>query len=146
MLVAYVGDLGLGSGAPQSVYELNQGQIDAGLLRQVDRRTLRPGETWTLPDGSTLRFVGTRQWVTVSVRHDPGEVIVLGGAVALFTGLIASLAGRRRRLWARISPAGDGRSLISLGGLARSDGFGPEFAATVDAISDRPAPEGDTHG
>jgi cytochrome c biogenesis protein len=146
MLVAYVGDLGLGSGAPQSVYELNQAQLDAGLLRQVDRRTLRPGQDWTLPDGSRLEFLGTRPWVTVSVRHDPGEVVVLGGAVALVTGLVASLAGRRRRLWARVSPAGDGRSLVSLGGLARDGGFGAEFATTVDAITERRPTGGNTDG
>jgi cytochrome c biogenesis protein len=84
--------------------------------------------------------------VTVSVRHDPGEVVVLGGAVALVTGLVASLAGRRRRLWARVSPAGDGRSLVSLGGLARDGGFGAEFATTVDAITERRPTGGNTDG
>ena len=65
---------------------------------------LRPGETWTLADGTKVEFLGTRQWVTVSVRHDPGEPIVLGGAVAA-AGRADAVAGRRRRrVWFRIVP------------------------------------------
>jgi cytochrome c biogenesis protein len=133
MLGAYVGNLGLGSGLPQSVYALSDQQIASGELRKVGERMLRPGETWTLPDGSAVQFVGTRQWVTVSVRQDPGEALVLAGAGALLVGLMVSLSGKRRRLWARITPAGDGRSLISFGGLPRSDypGFAEEFDRVV---------------
>jgi cytochrome c biogenesis protein len=133
MLVAYVGDLGLRAGDPQYVYELSQRQIDQGLLKEVGETMLRPGQTWTLPDGSRLEFLGTRAWATVSVRHDPGQGIVLGGAVALLIGLTASLTGRRRRVWARIVPSGDGGSLISLGGLPRTEypGFADEFAGVV---------------
>jgi cytochrome c biogenesis protein len=132
-LVAYQGDLGLRAGDPQSVYDLSRRQIDLGLLREVGETTLRPGQSWTLPDGSRLEFLGTRQWVTVSVRHDPGQGIVLGGAVALLLGLVASLAGRRRRVWVRIGPAAGGGSLISLGGLTRTEypGFAEEFAGVV---------------
>ena len=64
-------------------------------------KALRPGESWTLPDGSTVEFLGTKQWITVSVRHDPGEPIVLVGAGALLVGLMVSLSGKRRRVWAR---------------------------------------------
>jgi cytochrome c biogenesis protein len=74
-----------------------------------------------------VQFVGTKQWITVSVRHDPGERIVLFGAGALLIGLMVSLTGRRRRVWARVSPTDGGRSLISLGGLARSGSFADEF-------------------
>jgi cytochrome c biogenesis protein len=47
-------------------------------------------------------------------------------------GLGASLAVRRRRFWARLTPAGpaDGsRTVVELGGLARTDraGYGEEF-------------------
>jgi cytochrome c biogenesis protein len=152
MLVAYVGDLGLGAGDPQSVYELSQRQIDLGLLRKVGQTMLRPGQSWTLPDGSTVEFLGTRQWITVSVRHDPGQAVVLGGAVALLLGLSASLAGRRRRVWARIGPAGDGGSLISFGGLPRTEypGFADEFAGVVALVGARErsavAVGGDTDG
>jgi cytochrome c biogenesis protein len=129
-LTAYRGNLGLGSGVPQSVYDLDQAQIRSGQLNKVaETRALKPGQTWTLPDGTSVQFVGTRQWISVSVRYDPGETIVLGGAAALLVGLMVSLTGKRRRVWARVRTADDGRSLISLGGLARSDhpGFGDEF-------------------
>jgi cytochrome c biogenesis protein len=94
---------------------------------------LRPGGRWTLPDGSTVEFLGTRQWATLSVRHDPGERIVLVGAAALLVGLMVSLTGRRRRVWARVAPDAGGRSLITLGGLTRSEypGFAEEFARVV---------------
>ena len=80
-----------------------------------------------------MEFVGTRQWIIVSVRHDPGEPVVLVGAGAVLVGLMVSLAGRRRRVWARVTATDDGRSLISLGGLSRSEypGFADEFAGVV---------------
>ncbi len=145
-LVAYAGDLGLGVGIPQSVYELDQRQIDSGQLRQVAmNRAMKPGDTWHLPDGSQVTFVGTRPTVSISVRHDPGEPIVLAGALTLLAGLMLSLAGRRRRVWARITPAGPGRSLISFGGLPRTDhpGFGAEFAQVVTVAAEAARPAGD---
>jgi cytochrome c biogenesis protein len=130
-LSAYQGNLGLNSGKPQSVYELDQRQIDNGALKLVGQSlALKVGESMTLPDGTKVEFLGTRQWITVSVRSDPGEQIVLFGAVALLVGLMVSLSGKRRRVWARVAAGDDGRSLISLGGLARSEypGFADEFA------------------
>jgi cytochrome c biogenesis protein len=130
-LVAYEGNLGLGSGAPQSVYELDQRLIASGELAKVaESKALKVGETWTLPDGSSVQFVGTQQWITVSVRHDPGEKVVLAGAAGLLVGLMMSLFGKRRRVWARVEQGADGRSLITLGGLARGEhaGFAAEFA------------------
>jgi cytochrome c biogenesis protein len=52
----------------------------------------------------------------------------------LLTGLMISLTGRRRRVWARVTPTAGGRSLISLGGLARGDypGFADEFARVAE--------------
>jgi cytochrome c biogenesis protein len=137
VLVAYEGNLGLDSGFPQSVYALDHSQIASGQLRQVARnKAMKPGDVWHLPDGSSVEFVGTKQWITVSVRHDPGEKIVLVGAGALLVGLMVSLSGRRRRVWVRVRPDGHGGSLISLGGLPRSDypGFADEFARVADLI------------
>jgi cytochrome c biogenesis protein len=89
---------------------------------------LRVGDTWRLPDGTSVEFLGTRQWISVSVRHDPGEPVVLVSAILLLLGLLVSLAGRRRRIWFRITPAG-----VAAGGLPRSDypGFAGEFEAIV---------------
>ncbi|MCI0690334.1 MAG: cytochrome c biogenesis protein ResB, partial [Sporichthyaceae bacterium] len=143
-LTAFQGDLGLGSGAPQSIYDLDTRQIALGELTVVGTRTLRPGQSWTLPDGSTVEFLGTRQWITVSIRHDPGEPLVLIGAGAVLVGLMVSLSGKRRRGWARITPAEGGGSLIALGGLARTEypGFADEFAGVAaQAGGDPPANE-----
>src|SRR5258705_13626408 len=89
---------------------------------------LKPGDTAGLPDGSKIEFVGTEQWISISIRHDPGQPIVLGGAVALLAGLLGSLTGKRRRVFFRIGPGG-----ISAGGLARGDypGFADEFAGLM---------------
>jgi cytochrome c biogenesis protein len=141
-LTAFQGDLGLSSGQPQSVYDLDSRQIALGRLTDVGTKTLRPGQSWTLPDGSTVEFVGTRQWVTLTVRHDPGERIVLFGAISVLVGLMVSLSGKRRRVWARITPAEGGGTVITLGGLARTDypGFADEFAGVVDLAGGDPHP------
>jgi cytochrome c biogenesis protein len=135
-LTAWQGDLGLGSGAPQSVYAIDARQIQLGRLEMVGTRTLRPGESWTLPDGSTVEFLGTKPWITVTVRHDPGQPLMLFGAVAVLLGLMVSLSGKRRRVWARIVPGESGGSLIMLGGLARTEypGFADEFDSVVSLV------------
>jgi cytochrome c biogenesis protein len=149
MLFAYRGDLGLEVGNPASVYQLPREQIDRGRLKPAgDGKLLRRGETWRLDDGSAIEFVGTRRWITVSVRSDPTQPLVLGGAVAGLAGLMLSLAGRRRRIFFRVTPAGPadagaagGASLIEAGGLPRTDypGFADEFATLVAAArSERP--------
>jgi cytochrome c biogenesis protein len=133
MLQAYQGVLGFDSGAPLSVYTLDQRQIDAKRLAKFgDPIMLKPGDKGTLPDGTTVEFVGTEQWISISIRHDPGQPIVLAGAAALLVGLLGSLTGKRRRIFFRITPTG-----TSAGGLPRGDypGFAEEFAAIVAAVT-----------
>ncbi len=142
VLVAYRGDLGLDGGIPHSVYSLDQSQIDSGALKAVDANDplrLHPGQTAKLDDGSSVEFVGTQQFATLDMRYDPGQKFVLGGAIALFIGLLFSLTGRRRRIWFRVlpDPSGDGRTLsvASAGGLARAEyaSFPVEFDGIIDA-------------
>lgn len=60
----------------------------------------------------------------------------------MVAGLIGSLTVRRRRLWMRLSPAGDdvdagkSRTRVTVGGLARSDSgnFTAEFAALAHRL------------
>jgi cytochrome c biogenesis protein len=142
MLWAYRGDLGEDAGIPGSVYRIDPRQVDAGRLGPVgEPRLLRPGETWTLDDGTTVEFVGTRQWITLSVRHDPGQIVALVGVVAALAGLMLSLAGKRRRVFFRVSRGAGAptplSSLVAAGGLPRTDypGFAEEFARVVaDAL------------
>ena len=150
VLNAYRGDLGLNSGIPRSVYTLNRIQITRGQLRQINGprpKTLRPGEQWTLDDGTTLEFLGTRPFITISVRYDPAQPVVLTGALAGLIGLMVSLAGRRRRIWFRItavprpgtSTPAPAEALVEASGLPRTDypGFADEFTRLVAAT--RPA-------
>lgn len=133
MLQPYRGVLGFDAGAPLSVYTLDQRQIDAKRLSKFgDPFMLKPGEKGTLPDGTTVEFVGTAQWISMSIRHDPGQPIVLVGAAALLVGLLGSLTGKRRRVFFRITPTG-----MSAGGLPRGDypGFAEEFASIVAAVA-----------
>lgn len=139
-LAAYRGDLGLDSGKPSSVYALNRGQIQDGDLKKISGErpyVLRPGEKWTLDDGTTLEFVGTRRFATISIRHDPTQLLMLVGAVLGLAGLMLSLSVHRRRVWFRVVPA-EGGSAVEAGGLPRTDysGFGDEFAALTRHIKE----------
>jgi cytochrome c biogenesis protein len=143
MLFAYRGNLGLEAGIPGSVYRLDQRQIRTGKLKQVgEPKLLRKGEAWALDDGTKVEFLGTRPYVVMSVRHDPGSGIMLASAGALVAGLMLSLTGRRRRVWVRLvpAPAGasttDGSRFLEVGGLPRTDyaGFADEFRQLVAAV------------
>jgi len=141
-VIVYAGDLGLDSGRPQSVYSIDQTQVDRGALREVARKNLVPGQALRLSDGTTVRFDGFRQWATLQVSRDPGQRLVLGAAVAVVLGLLLSLAVRRRRVWLRITPSADdsgpGRTVVAVGGLARTDAgsFGTEFGRLVERLRD----------
>ncbi len=150
-LSAYRGNLGLDVGKSGSVYALDRTQITNGELKKIsgDRpQALKPGQSWTLDDGTKLEFVGTRKYATLSIRYDPTQSLLLVGAVLGLVGLMLSLFGHRRRIWFRVSPANDqeaGGSVIEAGGLPRTDypGFADEFAAlTGPATDDGHAEEG----
>ncbi|MET7669979.1 cytochrome c biogenesis protein ResB [Micromonospora luteifusca] len=143
-LVAYRGNLGLDAGIPTSIYQLDQRQVRTGKVKEVGTKLLRKGETWTLDDGTTVEFLGTERYVTLSIRHDPGATPLLISCGFLLVGLMGSLFGRRRRVWFRVtspdpteeSPTG-GSSLMEAGGLPRTDypGFAEEFAQLIAAVS-----------
>jgi cytochrome c biogenesis protein len=128
-LVSYAGNLGLNSGQAQSVY-----QLDTSQLRQlaVAPRPLAPGQSIKLPGhAGTLTFTGYRQWVSLAITYDPGQVPALLSAILAILGLLLSFAIRRRRVFVRAVPGPDGATMVTVGGLARSDaagGFEHEFA------------------
>jgi len=132
-VLAYTGELNRG-GQPQSVYSLDRNQIATGKLKQVAAENLTMGQSMTLPDGTVIRFDGYRQWVTLQVSHDPTQTLLLIAAILMVAGLLGSLAIRRRRVWVRVSaPGSSARSVVSVGGLARSDtgNFAAEFETIV---------------
>jgi len=139
-IVVFRGDLGLDSGRPQSVYTVDQTQIDRGALVPAARATMAPGDTLRLRDGTRVTFDGYRQWATIQVSRDPGQPVVLGAAAFIVLGLLLSLSVRRRRVWLRLRPS-DGaadarRTVVAVGGLARTDAgsFTAEFAGLVDGL------------
>jgi cytochrome c biogenesis protein len=139
--VSYAGDLGLNSGTPQSVYNL-----DTSHMRRltVSPRPLAPGQSNTLPNGlGKLTFTGYRQWVSLAITYDPGQLPALVSALTALAGLILSFLVRRRRIFVRATaaePLGSGDSVASaveIGGLTRSDaagGFETEFAELSSEI------------
>jgi cytochrome c biogenesis protein len=135
-LVSYAGDLGMNSGPAQSVY-----QLDTSGLRQlpVEPRPLAPGQSIKLPGGDgTLTFTGYRQWISLAITYDPGSLPALIAGMTALAGLLLSFFVRRRRMFVRARPGPGGRTVVDVGGLARSDaagGFETEFAGLASEIA-----------
>ncbi len=140
VLTGFSGELFPG-GAPQSVYTLDttamtplEGADGSDQLRLL----MRPGDTVELPDGrGSITFDGVERFAGLSIRTDPGKSLTLASALLALAGLVASLVVRRRRLFVRVRPAEDGgRTVVSVGGLAKDDdeGMGDEVAAVLEAL------------
>ncbi len=115
---AWKGDLGLDSGAPQSVYRLVKDQ-----MTQIGLKQLKLSQTWELPDGSgAVSFEGYERWASFQIAFDPGKEIALFSAVTAMLGLTMSLFIRRRRVWVKVVQR-DGVSLIQLAGIMRTSTF-----------------------
>jgi cytochrome c biogenesis protein len=146
-LFAYSGYLGLDSGLPQSVYSLDQSQIERGRLTEVGAGNLSVGESLDLPDGTRITFSGVKEFAALQYSHDPGQLWVLGSAITLLAGLLGMLLLRRERVFARAEPGG---TVLTLASLTRGGGeSGSRFSALSDdlraalatAAPTRPAPE-----
>jgi cytochrome c biogenesis protein len=135
-IVAYQGYLGLDSGIPQSVYSLDPSQIERGRLERVGAANLEVGQSLALPDGTSITFSGYREFASLQFSHDPGQVWVLGAAIALLAGLLGMLLLRRERVFARAAPDEDGGgSVLTVASLTRGSGeSGPRFAALSDDL------------
>jgi cytochrome c biogenesis protein len=134
-LITYGGNLGLNTGASQSVY-----QLDLSGMHQlpVTPRPLAVGQSMTLPGGAgKITYTGYRQWISLAITYDPGQLPALISAVLALLGLILSFMVRRRRVFLRVAPGSGGATLVEVGGLARSDaagGFETEFAELARAL------------
>ncbi|MGH3292794.1 MAG: cytochrome c biogenesis protein ResB, partial [Trebonia sp.] len=113
-LIGYSGNLGLNSGVPQSVY-----QLDTTGMTELSGspRLLLPGQTWTLPGGKgSITFVGVKQWASPAITYDPGQVPALVCGILALAGLLLSFFVRRRRLFVRAVPAASGTgSVVTVG-------------------------------
>jgi cytochrome c biogenesis protein len=123
-MLVYAGDLGMDSGQPQSVYQLDKAR--AGLVRKQDgsmfRVDLAPGQKAELPDGlGSVSFDGVQRWNKIQISRTPGKLVALAGVVLALIGLLGSLFIRPRRVWVRARER-DGRTLVEVAGLDRSGG------------------------
>jgi cytochrome c biogenesis protein len=135
-LVSYAGNLGMNGGPPQSVYQLDT----SGMHRlAIAPRPLAPGQSMKLPDGmGTVTFTGYRQWISLAITYDPGQLPALIAALAALAGLLVSFLVRRRRVFVRAAPADGGGAAVEFGGLARTESgetFGAEFAGLEKELS-----------
>jgi len=138
VLSVWRGDLGLDTGVPQNVYELDVDRME----QVVDANGLpvtvfvEPGQTVELPDGlGTLTWDGLPRFAALDLRHDPALGAVLGSAIAALVGLAVSLFTPRRRIWVRATDHG-GRTVVAFAALARGDDLGlpGELARVTDAV------------
>ena len=131
-LLVYTGDLGLDSGASQSVYVLDKSNAEQ--VTDEDgkpfRLDLSVGETIELPDGlGSVSLDRVDPWVRVQISQTPGKEVALGGMILALIGLCASLFLRPRRVWVRartVDDEGDGdtssmgTTVVEVAGLDRS--------------------------
>jgi cytochrome c biogenesis protein len=136
-LNGYSGNLGENDGVPQSVYTL-----DTNGMTEISGspHLLQPGQTWTLPGGKgSITFLGVKQWASLSITYDPGQVPALVCGMLALAGLLLSFFVRRRRVFVRAVPAASGTgSVVTVGGLTRSDasgGFEEEFVELAAEIA-----------
>ncbi|MFF4572062.1 cytochrome c biogenesis protein ResB [Streptomyces sp. NPDC001410] len=124
-LEPYHGDLGVDSGLPQSVYQLDKSHMkgfkDAKGLQL--RGNLKPGQTLKLPNGagSITLEKDIKEWAGFEIVQEPGSGWALGGALAAIFGLAASLFIQRRRVWVRAVRGADGVTVVEMAGLGRSE-------------------------
>ncbi|MCF6745620.1 cytochrome c biogenesis protein ResB [Blastococcus sp. KM273128] len=137
-LIAYSGYIGLDSGLPQSVYSIDQSQIERGRLTEVGSANLSVGESFDLPDGTRITFSGVKEFAALQYSHDPGQLWVLGASIVLLGGLLGMLLLRRERVFARAEAAGDGGgTVLTLAALTRGGGEGgSRFEALSDDLRD----------
>jgi cytochrome c biogenesis protein len=148
-LIGYTGNLGMDLGTPQSVY-----QLDTSGMKKLaaSPHLLFPGQAWALPGGGSITFTGYRQWASLAMTYDPGQVPALVCGILALGGLLLSFLVRRRRVFVRAVPGPSG-SVITVGGLARTDasgGFEDEFASLTAELSagqeNQPERERAAHG
>ncbi|MGV9567456.1 cytochrome c biogenesis protein ResB [Streptomyces sp. NPDC003480] len=122
---AYHGDLGVNSGIPQNVYQLNTKNLKPfkDAEGNLVKARLLPGETMQLPGGNgSITFdKQVREWAGFQIVQQPASGWALGGAVAAIFGLAGSLFIQRRRVWVRAAAGPDGVTVVEMAGLGRSE-------------------------
>lgn len=142
-LIAYRGDLGLDSGAPQSVYVLDKDNLRKFTTPGGNPRALllQEGESAKLGAGlGSITFDGHSRWVRLQISETPGKVVPLVGVLLAIAGLLGSLFVRPRRTWVRLRPAA-GRTVVEAAALDRTSGGDPADHVAQVASALRPGPQ-----
>jgi cytochrome c biogenesis protein len=105
------GDLGLDTGIPQSVYK-----IDTTKMTRIALDSLASGESYSF-NGGSITFEKVEPWINLQIVRDPGKSYSLIGGILALLGLLASLFGRRRRIWIRVDASGQ----VEVAGLAKTN-------------------------
>jgi len=105
------GDLGLDTGIPQSVYK-----IDTTKMTRIALDSLAPGESYSF-NGGSITFEKVEPWINLQIVRDPGKSYSLIGGILALLGLLASLFGRRRRIWIKVDASGQ----VEVAGLAKTN-------------------------
>ncbi|MBM7441535.1 cytochrome c biogenesis protein ResB [Streptomyces sp. HB132] len=152
-LNGYYGSLGVDSGLPQNVYQLDTSKMKEFKDSNGDKlkKRLRPGETMKLPDGAgSVTFESVDEWASFQISRQPASGWALTGAVAAIIGLAGSLFIQRRRVWVRAVRGPDGVTVVEMAGLGRSESakLPEELAGLAVALNTvaptAPDPEPDT--
>ncbi len=136
----YTGDLGMDTGAGQSIYVLDK--ANAKLVTKADgsmlRLDMRIGDTVKLPNGAgSVKFESLDRWNKIQISRTPGKLVALSGVSLALLGLLGSLFIRPRRVWIRVRREEE-QTLVELGGLDRSDGgdVAEELTGIMEAIKE----------
>ncbi|NSC23227.1 cytochrome c biogenesis protein ResB [Streptomyces albus subsp. chlorinus] len=149
-LTAYHGNLGVDGGPAQNVYQLDTDNMTKFTKKDGSpfAKKLTPGDTMTLPKGAgSLTFEGVKKWANFQVSHQVGNGWALGGALTAIAGLAGSLFIQRRRVWVRATRGDDGRTVVEMAGLGRSESarLPDELASLATDMQDAaPAAPADT--
>ncbi|MDT0309624.1 cytochrome c biogenesis protein ResB [Streptomyces sp. DSM 44917] len=144
-LTAFRGDLGVNSGIPQNVYQLQTRNMEQLTDESGEplRFNLHPGQSYELPDGLGTISMDSEleEWATFQVTTKAGNDWALAGAFAAVAGLAGSLLLQRRRVWVRAASAGDGTTVVEMAALGRTEsGKVPEELARLAARLQPEAP------
>jgi cytochrome c biogenesis protein len=135
-LTVYEGNLGLDSGVPQSVYELNTDHLTqiAGPNAKTAALDLGLGQTAQLPNGmGSVTFDRVVRYASLNIHHDPTQGWVLAFAILILGGLLTSLFVPRRRMWVKAKTDAAGNVTLEYAGLAR--GEDPRLDEAVAALA-----------
>ncbi len=132
-LEVYIGDLGLDSGVPRSVYSLDTSDLTQVAGRESDAPglLLKVGDRIELPDGlGSVELESVPRFAAFDIHHDPTQGWVLTFSLLVLAGLLTGLFVPRRRIWVKVIEDEEG-TRVEYAGLARGEDPGLEGAVAA---------------